>query len=332
MATPAGTPTVPFGGFSIGPVPGADPATTEKGYFVFELQPGAEANGDVRLENPGSEPLVVDLTAVDALTAQTGGSAFAGEAEAPQGVGAWVHPEQTRVALDPGQAATVGFTVRPPADVTPGQYLAGLAASAVEEEAGTPAALGADQAGAVLDVRSRYVIAVEVDVPGEWTPSMAVTGAEAMEVPSGTKLGIHLKNDGDTFLQPKGSLVLRNAEATPILDEPIEKGTFVTGTEVTYPVAWPGAPLAGEYGVDVELAYADGGIARYSGTFGVSEDAPVAPTPEGAAPQQPTVVTVPAQSPIQPWMVYALIALLAAIVVLLVVLVVRGGRNRGRGW
>ncbi len=325
------TPEPVFGGFEFGPVAGTDLATTEKGYFVFDIEPGAEATGQVRLKNPGSVPVVVELEAVDSLTAQAGGSAFAEGTEAPEAVGAWVHTDESLVTLEPDQQVLVEFVVRPPANTEPGQYLAGLTASAVEENEATPEALGANQAGAVLEIRNRYVIAVQVNVPGEWTPSMAITGAEALEQPSGTKLGIHLENDGDVFLQPTGTLVLRNAEATPILEERIEMGTFVTGTDVTYPVTWPGAPVAGEYGVDVELNYADGGIARYSGTFGVSEDAPVAPTPEGAAPQQPAVVTVPAESPIQPWMIYALLALLGAIVVLLVVLVLRGGRNRGRG-
>jgi hypothetical protein len=172
------------------------------------------------------------------------------------------------------------------------------------------------------------VIGVQVDVPGEWVPSIRITGAEALEQMSGTQLGIAMRNDGDTFLKPEGSITLTNADAKLILSQPIKLDTFVTGTEITYPVAWPGIPVGGEYGVDVELNYADGKVARYRGMLTVRDDAPFAPPAPGEETQPGLVpAPAPATSPIQPPTPIAIGGLLVLVVILLAATVMYERRN-----
>lgn len=326
--TPAATPVPALSAFEISPEAGADPTTTAQGFFVYQLSAGDEATGSVRVTNPGAAPVTVALAEVDAETAQTGGSAFADAAATPVATAKWLHLDESQVTLGPGDETSVAFTVQPPPGTAPGQYLAGITAfvPAVKE-----APTGdAGQASASLTMQTRYVIGVQVDVPGEWTPALSITGASAMEQPSGTRLGITMRNTGDTFIKPKGKVTLSNAEATPILTQPIALGTFLAGTDLTYPVAWPGAPEAGQYAVDVELNYADDRIATYSGTFTVSENAPAAQPAPGEEPQpavQPAAAPAPAASFLQPWMIYTIIGLLALVVLLLVVLLLRGRRS-----
>lgn len=325
-ATPAATPGA--SAFAIAPEPQADPAVTAPGYFVYELAAGTEATGSVRLQNLSPEPVTIELAAVDAETAQAGGSAFAAADASPVAVGAWVLLDEPRVTLEPGGEASVGFSVQPPAGTRPGQYLAGLVAFVPAEPSGTPAS-GSTQAGAGITMQTRYVIGVQVNVPGDWASSLTITGASALEYPSGTQLGIEMRNDGDTFLQPSGSVTLSNAAATPILTEPIQLGTFITGTSMIYPIPWPGAPNPGDYGVSVQLAYADDLVASYSGMLNVSDTAPAA-APAPGEDAQPAVAPAPAPapSPIQPWMIYAIGGMLLLIVILLALLVIRGSRRR----
>ena len=328
-ATPAATPAPAVNAFEVGPEPGADPATTAQGFFVYELAAGDEATGSVRVTNPGTEPVTVELAEVDAETAQTGGSSFADAAATPAAAAMWLRLDESQVTIAPGEQTSVAFTVQPPVDTAPGQYLAGITAfiPAVVEASTS----GANEAGASVTMQTRYVIGVQVDVPGEWTPAMTITGANAMEQPSGTQLGIAMENTGDTFIKPEGKVTLSNADLTPILEQPIALGTFLTGTDLTYPVAWPGAPAGGEYGVDVQLNYGDNQVATYRGMLTVSDNAPVA-APLPGAETQPAVapVTVPVPAPssvIQPWMIMAIIGLLVLMVVLLVVVLLRGRRN-----
>lgn len=325
IATPASTPAA--SGLEIAPEPQADPDVTAKGYFVYELAPGAEAAGSVRLRNPDDEPVTVEFAALDADTAQLGGTAYRPSDIEPAAVGAWLSLDKSRISLAPGEEALAHFAVRVPEETPPGQYLAGIAAYIPVEREGTPTA-GAASAGASIIVQPRYVLGVEVDVPGEWTPSLTITGANALEQPSGTKLGIAIRNDGDTFLRPRGSVTLSNAEATPILSEPIELGAFITGTDITYPVAWPGVPQGGDYGVEVELHYANDKVARYSGTLTVSDDAPVAQPAPGEESRAAAPAAPPAASPIQPWMLYVIAGLLGLIALLLVLLLIRTRQPR----
>ena len=327
-ATPAAPPAAATNAFEIGPEPGADPVTTDQGFFVYELVAGDEATGSVRVTNPGTEPVTIELAEVDAETAQTGGSSFADAAATPAAAAMWLSLDESRVTLEPGEQTSVAFTVQPPAGTAPGQYLAGITAFVPAATNDSGAEVG--QAGASVTMQTRYVIGVQVDVPGEWTPEMTITGASAMEQPSGTKLGIAMENTGDTFIRPEGKVTLSNAEATPILTQPIALGTFLTGTELTYPVAWPGAPLGGDYGVDVELNYGDNQVASYRGMLTVSDNAPVAapvPNEETQPVASPLPAPEPASSFIQPWMILAIIGLLALMVVGLAVALLRSRRS-----
>ncbi len=257
--------------FTISPEPAADPAVTERGYFVYELKPGTRAAGRVLVANTGQEDVTVELAAVDAMTAQTGGSAFAPTDTEPAAAGAWVDLAEPRVTLERGQRRAIDFTVRLPAGVEPGQYLAGIAAY-VPTKPGEAAVRGENEAGATLDVQTRYVIAVQVDVPGKQTPHLTISGVELLEQPSGAMLSVALRNDGDIFLKPTGTVTVTAEGGGRAFSRPIRMDTFVTGTEVAYPVPWPGGPKPGQYGVDIELDYAEGKTATYAGTVEVGTE------------------------------------------------------------
>jgi hypothetical protein len=251
--------------FGVKAEPGKDPAVTAKGYFIFKADAGQAVFGKLRLTNPTNEAVAIDLAAVDARTASNGGSAFAQSAE-PNAVGAWLALKETTVTLKPGADQLVAFAVKVPKDAKPGQYLAGLAA--IEHSAAlaaTPTTAATGQAGASVDVRTRYVIAVEIDVPGDWPPSLRITGAALLDQPSGRFLGIALTNDGAAFLRPSGTITVTNADGKTILAQKITLGTFVTGTSIVYPIAWPDNLASGQYHVAVELAYGKGLTASYAG-------------------------------------------------------------------
>ncbi|MDQ2655383.1 MAG: DUF916 domain-containing protein [Chloroflexota bacterium] len=316
--------------FTIAPGPGADPAVIERGFFVYELAPGSDTSGSLLLYNPTTAPVTVELAAVDAGTAQGGGADYADASTVPTKAGTWLHLTEPRVTIDPRQEVSVGFTARLPQTLEPGQYLAGIVAYVPATQATPIATTGANDASASIVVQTRDVIPVQFDVPGAWAPSMSITGASALEQESGTRLGITMQNTGDTFIRPEGRVILSNAEATPIISEPIELGTFITGTNTMYPIVWPGDPVAGQYAVDVQLNYADDKVASYRSTLDVSDDALAAMPAPGEEPQpaaQPAAAPAPAASFLQPWMIYTIIGLLALLVILFIVVLLRGRRS-----
>ncbi|MBA2364026.1 MAG: DUF916 domain-containing protein, partial [Chloroflexia bacterium] len=305
------------------------------------LRSDATATGSVLLRNTGKKPVVIELGVLDARTSQTGGSAFAETGSKPAAVGMWITLAQPKVTLQPGAKKQVGFSIQVPESVEPGQHLAGITAYVVKN----PAKDG-KQTGASIVVQTRYVIAVQVDVPGTWTPSMKIPAVSLLEQPSGTVIGVSIRNDGDTFVKPSGSMTLSDSTGKRVLDHPIKMDTFVTNTEVTYPVALHDGLKPGKYDVSARLTYAKGKMAEYTGTIEIK--APEQPATAVAAPTravgeaqqtpptgQPSAVVQPAQppsattSPIQPWMIYGLGGLLGAIALLLALNLLRGrGQKR----
>ncbi len=321
--------------FSVAPVPAKDRAVTEKGYFVYKLSPGGRATGRVLLQNIGKKSVTINLALVDAATGQTGGSAFALTEDKPAAVGTWVKLDEPTALLEPNTEKQVGFTVQVPSTIKPGQYLAGIAAYVPDRAPGQTAVPGGNEAGAVINVRTRYVIAVQVDVPGTWTPSLTIPSVSVLNQPNGTYIGVRMKNDGGTFLKPSGSVTLTDSSGRQMLSQPIKLDTFVTGTEITYPIAWPGEPKAGKYNVSVKMSYAKDKTAVYDGTLEIVS-APSQTGESGGAPQgsgaagatnQPAQGGIQGASGIQPWMLYALGTLLVLVVILLVLILLRG---RGR--
>ncbi|HET6261350.1 MAG TPA: DUF916 domain-containing protein [Chloroflexia bacterium] len=322
------------------------PSVTEKGYFIYQLAPGSTSAGTLLVVNSGDKPLEVQLAVVPAMTAQNGGSTFGSPGSGGGGPAAWVKLDRASVSLEAGASSTVGFVVRVPGAVQPGQYLAGVAAYKPKTEVTKQISNGQNQASAILDVQMRYVVAVQVDVPGAWQAAMSIPEVSVMEQPSGAFLGVHLKNSGDTLLRPTGTVKVADESGNTIVERAINMGTFVTGTEVRYPVPWPAVPKPGSYSVRVVLNYGDGKTTTYDQVMTVE-------APENAVPARPATDSQSAQDPqangsannlatnaapaqavgvvlvaIEPWMLYGFGFVLLAIVVLLALNLAAGRRRQ----
>ena len=139
------------------------------------------------------------------------------------------------------------------------------------------------------------MIGVEVDIPGATNPNLSIGNVKLLTYPSGTYLGVELHNDGNLFLKPSGTLILNDSSGNQMLKQAIVMDTFVTNTNATYPVAWPGIVAPGKYTVAVELAYGEHKKSSYNGVIEISDEtAGSATQPQGA--QQPALAQQPAGS------------------------------------
>lgn len=323
------------------------PLVTEKGYFIYQLAPGSTSAGTLLVVNSGDKPLEVQLAIVPAMTAQNGGSTFGAPGSGSGGPAAWVTLDRASVSLEAGASSTVGFVVSVPGAVQPGQYLAGVAAYKPKTEVTKQISNGQNQASAILDVQMRYVVAVQVDVPGVWQPAMSIPEVSVMEQPSGAFLGVHLKNSGDTLLRPTGTVKVADESGNTVVERAINMGTFVTGTEVRYPVPWPAVPKPGSYSVRVVLNYGDGKTTTYDQVMRVEAPnaVPARPATDSQSAQDPqangsannlATNAAPAQAAgagvvlvaIEPWMLYGFGFVLLVIVVLLALNLAAGRRRQ----
>ncbi len=182
---------------------------------------------------------------------------------------------------------------------------------------------------------------------------MSISEVGIVEQPSGAFLGVLLKNSGKVFLRPSGSVKMWDEHGNTVVEQAINMGTFVPGTEVRYPVSLPSPPGPGNYSVRVELSYGDGQIARYARKLQI--EAPQAAQGTSAAPaasnqrqvQAPATGnngnngnsnanTVPAQSEgtsqeaktEQSWMQYGILILMTVMIMLLAANLIVGQRRR----
>ncbi|GAA4204665.1 hypothetical protein [Microbispora amethystogenes] len=129
--------------------------------YGYTLDPGGRIEDGLVIVNHGTTPLRLAVYAADAFTTEQGRLDLAGRDATPSGVGAWVHPGRPDVTVAPGESAEVPFTVAPPDDAAPGEYLGGV----VTSPAGTAGADG-----------RRLGIRIRLRVGGELRPSLSVEG------------------------------------------------------------------------------------------------------------------------------------------------------------
>ncbi len=275
-------------GFAMSALPASDPEVTAKGYFIYKVQSSASVTGSVLLKNPGTEDITVELAAVDAITAQTGGSAFETAGVKTKATGAWLKFAASSVTLAAGTQQVVDFSVDVPASAKPGQYLAGISAYAPSVPATAVVNQGGSKMDANVTVQTRYVIAVQVDVEGAWTPSMKIDSVALVQQPSGPFIGVRMKNDGDTLFKSSGTFVLSDAGGKRILEQLIHLGTFVPGTEILYPVKWSGELAPGTYKVEVAVDYGENKQATYRSELEIGTEKAVQNS--AAPPQQPGTI------------------------------------------
>ncbi len=234
-------------------------------YFRLATRSGGRARaGAVELRNTGPRPLRVSLAPVEGQTLSTLGSGYAppGSGYAPSGSGGrraagWLRIGRGIVVLAPGRGALVPVAVEVPRAAASGDYLAGVSIEALDQGAHTSLHSGVSIASV-----DRYVIGVEVSVPGPRHPLIRFTGAEVQRQPAGVVFLLLARNPGNVILQDThGQAVISEGRRT-VASVALGPGTFVTGTGIAYPIPTPRErPHEGTvYRVRAYLRYA-GGVA-----------------------------------------------------------------------
>lgn len=231
------------------------------GYFLLEAAPGDRVEQSIVVSNSSSKPLNLQLAAVDAITGPIGGASYRLPSEKIRETGAWIKLEKQEMQLGPHESRTVSFEVAVPTDATSGEHLAGLSVwPKGEADDDKEAAVG-------VIVRSRRIIAIQVDTPGPSGAELQIAGVKPVARPDGIYLEIAVKNAGFGLTTGHGSIALPEDG----FHREFDVATFVAQTAIEFPVKWAEDPETGEYRAEVEIEYAAGKIARWEGTFVVGD-------------------------------------------------------------
>jgi hypothetical protein len=222
----------------------------EGGWFEIQAQPGDRVTQSLTLRNDSSAALDLRIAPVDATTGSRGGVSYALPEEPRERVGSWITLERDEVRLEPGAATDVAFHVDVSRDAPEGVNLAGVAVWAPADTAGTPTT-AAGQAGAAIDVQTRRVVAVQINLPGPAAPVLTITGVEPVARPDGLYLQIGVENEGTGLTTATGSIAVADGSLT----EDFAIDTFVPGTTIAYPMKWAEAADNGQYQAEVTIDY-----------------------------------------------------------------------------
>ncbi len=133
-----------------------------RAWVELALDPGQTITEHLAVRNLGDAPVTFALTAADGYFTPTGRFNMLPSDQPSTAAGRWISIKES-VVVAAGAVAVVPFTVSVPADATPGDHAAGVAASITSQSTGE---------GAKLGVESRVGFRVMTRVAGELTPHL----------------------------------------------------------------------------------------------------------------------------------------------------------------
>ncbi|MEU8639148.1 DUF916 domain-containing protein [Amycolatopsis sp. NPDC048633] len=127
--------------------------------YSYAATPGDRLEDGLVVTNPGPAPLELAVYSADAFTTGAGQLDLATREAKPTGVGSWVHTGLSQLTVQPGQSASVPFTIDIPADAPPGDHLGGIVTSLKQG-----------------DVERRVGLRIQLRVGGQLSPGVSLEG------------------------------------------------------------------------------------------------------------------------------------------------------------
>jgi hypothetical protein len=151
---------------------GVQPASATKPdrrpYFTYTSSPGGRVTDHLAVSNISLQPLTLRVYARDAFNTPDGGFDVLAASAKPVDVGAWVSVHSGLVTVPPRSKKIVAFSLKVPANATPGDHVGGIVASltsVTRNKDGNPVTLD-QRVGARIYLR----------VTGALKPGLVVTG------------------------------------------------------------------------------------------------------------------------------------------------------------
>lgn len=165
-------------------------------------EPGGFVSEHLAVTNLSASPASFALSAADGRYTARGRFTMLEEGETSTGAGTWISLPPT-VDVSAGATVVVPFTISVPANATPGDHSAGVAASLT---------IPSSDAGSALAVQGRVGFRVTIRVPGELRPSIAVSSVEGFYTdewnpfrPGRLSLSYIVANTGNTLVEVSDS-------------------------------------------------------------------------------------------------------------------------------
>jgi hypothetical protein len=239
-----------------------DPAGS---FYLLHAQPGDSFTQTVTISNPNDHQVTARVEGVDGYTAESTGASYSTPGTAPTRDGRWVVVSTPEIALQPGETRDVTFSVHVPEDATPGQHLAGLSMSVPVATPASSVAQGGAGATFAINLQGQRIIAVQIDVAGDAAPKLVVGGVKPEAGGEGVLLRIAIANSGNAFARGKGVVRVPDTK----FQQAFDIDTFVSKTEINFPILWTKEVVSGSHRVSVKLTYDGDRVTTWNGTIDI---------------------------------------------------------------
>ncbi len=220
-----------------------------RGYFFYNVVPGATHGGAIIVSNTGNRTGTVKLYPADATTGRTTGTVYLTNGRIRR-FGAWVKLARRSLTLAPGAHAQVNFTVRVPASAKPGQWVAGVVAEAAARAQGPRVK---HKANVRIRIRNLTIVAVQVNVPGTPTFGFKIGPVRTAGQRGYQQVLVHFASTGNQLTKPAGVVRIFASKGRLLETLPFTMDTFLPQTAIDYPMFLTKALPPGHYRAAVRL-------------------------------------------------------------------------------
>ncbi|MBO9522113.1 MAG: DUF916 domain-containing protein [Nocardioidaceae bacterium] len=132
--------------------------------YTYTVKPGEELTDGIDIANKGRTRITLRIYASDGFTTDSGGFDILTPDKRSTGIGTWVRPGVARVTIPAHQQVQIPFTMKVPANATPGDHLGGIV-TVLDQQ---------DSSGSGTVVHRRVGLRIETRVAGKVTPRLQV--------------------------------------------------------------------------------------------------------------------------------------------------------------
>jgi hypothetical protein len=223
-----------FGLFPVKQTEAAQGFTIFPAKISLEIDKGAEQNSRIKVTNAGDSKVGVLISVQDMVpTADSGGFNYVPKAPGITSLVDWISIDKKVFSLKPNESKEVPFTVKVPADASPGSRFA-----IVFFATGAPAGEKGQ-----LNVSARVGALVFLTVPGDFKQTGEIlnfrTNNKFLFQKEPVVFKFDFRNTGTVYFEPKGAITITNIFGQTMGAIPVEGQVVLPTGLKTLTVAWP---------------------------------------------------------------------------------------------
>lgn len=231
---------------------------TPRQFFFYEVRDGQSLKDAITITNSSEDELVLDVFPGDAFNVKEGAGFAINEKGKPnRDVGSWIKMDRDKVRVPANGKASVGFVMRVPDGVTPGDHAGGIVTLEPDPD---PSPLGG---GSQVQIQRALGVRLYVRVAGPLTPNLTIESMD-LQVKSarlpfigqqgGAVVTYTVRNSGNVRITADRRITLKGLVGRTLHDTGVGPAPeILPGSVVTLAETFEGMPVLDRVTARVEL-------------------------------------------------------------------------------